>query len=227
MTSTFADDTAILSTHKNPRIASMILNEHLRDVETWLSNWRIKVNEQKCKHVTFSLRPENCPSISLNNVEIPHSNDVVYLGVHLDRRLTWRRHIEAKSTQLKLKSSSLHWLKNQQSRLALEYKVLLYNTIIKPIWTYGVQLWGNASKTNIDVIQRSQSRILRIITGAPWYIRNENIHKDLNIPLVKNEICRLQTNYKLKLELHPNPLARHLMNAAVTTRLPNDLPTIG
>lgn len=227
MTSTFADDTAILSTNKNPTLASMVLNEHLRMVETWLSNWRIKVNEQKCKHVTFSLRPDTCPPVSLNNIVIQQSNDVAYLGIHLDRRLTWRRHIEAKKTQINIKSSSLHWLINYRSRLSLEYKVLLYNTMIKPIWTYGVQLWGNASRTNIDVIQRSQSKILRTITGAPWYIRNENIHKDLDIPFIKDEITRLQINYKTRLEHHPNPLARNLVNTASLTRLRrNDLPTV-
>jgi len=45
-------------------------------------------------------------------------------------------------------------------------------------------LWGNASRSNIDIVQRAQSRILRIITGAPWYLRNENIHRDLQIKLV-------------------------------------------
>jgi len=42
----------------------------------------------------------------------------------------------------------------------------------------------NASRSNIDIVQRAQSRFLRIITGAPWYLRNENIHRDLQIKLV-------------------------------------------
>jgi len=40
---------------------------------------------------------------------------------------------------------------------------LLYNSILKPIWTYGSQLWGNASNSNIDIIQRAQSKILIIV----------------------------------------------------------------
>jgi hypothetical protein len=45
-------------------------------------------------------------------------------------------------------------------------------SIIKPIWVYGVEIWGCASKTNISIIQRSQSKILRMITNAPWYVSN-------------------------------------------------------
>jgi len=89
---------------------------------------------------------------------------------------------------MKLKAANLHWLINYNSPLSLEYKVLLYNTALKPIWTYGCELWGNASKTNFEIIQRAQSTILRTITGAPWYLRSESIHRDLHINLVNEEI---------------------------------------
>ena len=54
--STFVDDTAILSSHKNPVIASVILNIHLKRIEIWFNNWRIRINEVKSKHVAFTLR---------------------------------------------------------------------------------------------------------------------------------------------------------------------------
>lgn len=57
----------------------------------------------------------------------------MYLGEHLDRRLTWRRHIEAKRIHLKLKASTFHWLINFCSSLCLDQRVLLYNSVLKPI----------------------------------------------------------------------------------------------
>jgi len=165
-------------------------------VERWLSDWRIKINEQKCKHITLTLNRQTCPPLSLNNTQIPQVNDVTYLGVHLDRRLTWRRHIERKKVRLKLKASSFHWILNAHSPL-------LYNSTLKPIWTYDTQLWGNASSSNIDIIQRVQSKILRTITGATWYIRNQNIHRDLGILTVKDEIDQQKASYNEKLSVHP------------------------
>jgi hypothetical protein len=28
------------------------------------------------------------------------------------------------------------------------------STILKPIWTYGIQLWGTASASNIEILER-------------------------------------------------------------------------
>ena len=52
----------------------------------------------------------------------------------------------------------------------------------------------------------------QVKTQAPWYVRNENIHKDLQIPFVKDEFKRAKEKCSLKLEMHPNSLARELAN---------------
>lgn len=227
LTSTFADDTAILSSHRNPCKAAENLSLHLQTIESWIANWRIKVNETKSKQITFTLNARTCPQLQLNSVPIPSCDDITYLGIHLDRRLTWRRHIEAKKTQINLKMHQLHWLLNSNSRLRLEYKVQIYNTVIKPIWSYGSQIWGNASASNIEVIQRVQSKILRLITGAPWYVRNENLHKDLKIPAVRDELQRIKQSHNQKLEQHTNPLARNLIITTTSSRLRRrDFPSV-
>jgi hypothetical protein len=51
-------------------------------------------------------------------------------------------------------------------------KLLLYKVVLKPIWTYGTQLWGSASTSNIEILERFQSKVLRMITDAPWYVPN-------------------------------------------------------
>ena len=64
----------------------------------------------------------------------------------------------------------------------------MYKSILKPIWTYGIQLYGSTINSNIEIIQRAQSKIIR--TRAPSYVRNENIQKDIQIPFVKDEFKR-------------------------------------
>lgn len=210
-TSTFADDTAFVSTHKDPTIASHQLQSHIYILEKWLTKWKIKVNPSKCAQVTFTLRRGNCPNITINNTIVPEQSHIKYLGIHLDRRLTWSHHIESKSTHIKLKTIQLLWLLNHNSTLKLDYKVLIYKAIIKPIWTYGIQLWGTASSSNVDKLQRRQSKILRLITDSPWFIRNDNIHNDLSIPTVRDEIKKFCSKYVQKLSSHPNLLAQDLL----------------
>jgi hypothetical protein len=64
------------------------------------------------------------------------------------------------------KTKELNWLIGKKSYLSIDNKLLIYKTVIKPIWTYGTELWGCASKTNIAIIQRAQCKILRSITNA-------------------------------------------------------------
>ena len=85
---TFADDTAILSTHDVIDTAAEHLQEHLNLIDTWSTNWMININESKSSQVTFALRPGTCPTIKLKNKNIPISNETKYLGIILDKRLT-------------------------------------------------------------------------------------------------------------------------------------------
>jgi hypothetical protein len=68
----------------------------------------------------------------------------------------------------------LGYLIGKNSPLSPENKLLIYKTVLKPSWTYGIALWGCTSKSNmsISVIQRYQSKLFLIITNAPRYVTN-------------------------------------------------------
>lgn len=228
VTGTFADDTAVLASDPNHVVASAKLQSSLNSISNWLRDWRIKANESKSVQVTFTTRRDTCPPVTLNGKDIPQENEIRYLGIYLDRRLTWRKHIFTKRKALGLKLRNLYWLLNRNSQMSLESKILVYKCIIKPIWTYGLQLWGTAAKSNIDILQRFQSKTLRLIVNAPWYVKNEHIHRDLKIPTVQEEIITNLKRYKTRLERHPNALASKLMTETTTferlkRRAPQDL----
>ena len=107
---TFADDTALLTSNKCLIKASHILQNSLNNIENWLSKWRIAVSAPKSVHITFSLRKDDCSPVTLNGIQLPHQDTVKYLGMHLDRRLTWRKHVEMKRDEINLKYKSLYLL---------------------------------------------------------------------------------------------------------------------
>lgn len=215
---TYADDTAILASSKSRTEASDIVQRELYEIQNWLTKWNIKVNAEKSTHVTYSLRMGDCPNLLLNGVAIPTANSVKYLGIHIDRRLNWQTHIKAKRKQLNIKTKRLYWLLGPNSKLSLENKILIYKTILKPIWTFGIQLWGTASNSNIEILQKYQSKTLRSLVNAPWFMTNLNIHKDLNIPTVHEEIRKYSTNYLSRLSNHPNVLAITLLDDSDETK---------
>jgi hypothetical protein len=94
--------------------------------------------------------------------------------------------------------------------LTTENKLLLYKAIIKPIWYYGIQLWGCAKPSNTQIIQRIQSKTLRIVFNAPWNVSNKTLHKDSRIPLVEDEIIKITNRYFLNLTGHSNEQVNQL-----------------
>jgi len=133
---------------------------------------------------------------------------------------------------LDLKLRNLNWIIGRKSQLSLENKLLVYKVILKPVWTYGIQLWGTASNSNLEILERFQSKVLRITTDAPWYVPNTIIKRDLQIPTVKQEARRHCANYRKRLDTHPNNLANTLFKEQFGTRrltrlYPADLVTDG
>jgi hypothetical protein len=57
---------------------------------------RLKAKETKSAQITFTLKKNTCPPVQLNKKQLTKTEEVKYLGIHLDRRLTWRKHISAK-----------------------------------------------------------------------------------------------------------------------------------
>ena len=111
-----------------------------------------------------------------------------------------------------LKLGKIYWLVGRRSQLSLYNKLIIYKVIIKPVWTYGIQLWGAACNSNLDIIQRFQSKTLRLMLDAPWYVTNAAIHRDLEIETVKKEIKRYSEHYEERLRIHRNELATNLLN---------------
>lgn len=65
-------------------------------------------------------------------------------------------------------------------------KLLIYKTFFKPIWTYGIQLWGAAKISNLNKILTYQNITLRQLTNPP-YISNLKLHNDFNVKTIEEE----------------------------------------
>jgi hypothetical protein len=123
-----------------------------------------------------------------------------------------------KRQQLRLKVRQMNWLIGNRSQLFLENKVLLYKAILKPIWTYGIELWGCANPSNTKILQSFQSKSLRSIKGAPWYVSNKTLHENLNIPFITDVIKQRANRYRSRLSGHVNQLIADLSKPQANER---------
>ena len=82
-----------------------------------------------------------------------------------------------------------------------------------------IVLWGCASKSDTAIMQRYQSKILRLIANAPRYVNNQTLHTDLQIPFVHTVFQDHIRKHRNTLETHPNPLVETILHSEHSRRL--------
>jgi hypothetical protein len=136
-----------------------------------------------------------------------------------DAKLRRKEHIKKKkSDELNIKFRKMNWLLGRNSELSIHNKVILYEQIIRRVWSYVIQLWGGASDSNIQVIQRYQNKVLKCIVNAPWYVRNSVLHRDLEIETVTYIIAKFANSQEKRLKNHTNIEASRLLSVNNITR---------
>jgi hypothetical protein len=98
-------------------------------------------------------------------VQLPQE-DIMYLGLHLNKRFIWHKNIFAKRKQLGIALTKIYWLRGRKSKPSTSNKLLIYKTILELLWIYGKQLCGTSSNSNIEILESFQSKALRMIVDA-------------------------------------------------------------
>jgi hypothetical protein len=132
--------------------------------------------------------------------------------------LRWKVHVKIKREELFLKYKRMYWLTGRRSAMSTHKKLVLYKQILKPVWTYDIQLWGCTKPSNIAIIQRFQNKLLRNIVDAPWYVRNADLHRDLHMEMVTVEIGRFARKHEGRLLRQDNVEAIHLLDSSEILR---------
>jgi hypothetical protein len=126
------------------------------------------------------------------------------------------------------------WHRNSQSKQNIFCRDLtqISTRILKSnnhfLQTGSTAPWWDFS--NIDILERFQSKVLRIITDALWYMPNTMIRRDLQILPVRQEVRNYSITYRHRLDNHPNRLAKsllpgHTLNRRLKRCHPADLQT--
>src|SRR6266851_7120301 len=93
---------------------------------------------------------------------------VRYLGLFLDRKLTWHHHVDIMASRARSTIRGITVLGNSVRGLDLLNWRKVYNALVIPILTYGATMWytGIRQKGLTDTLQVTQNKGLRKITGA-------------------------------------------------------------
>jgi hypothetical protein len=175
----FANDTAVMATGETVDISIRKLQSAVNKVAIW-KKWPIKLNESKSVYIIITSKNIRQQPSFISGTQVPYANTAKYLGMNLHAKLRWKEHIKKRRDELNIKFRKMYWLLGRNSEMSIHNKIILYKQVIGPVWSYGIQLWGCASDSNIQVIQHYQNKMQEFIVNAPWYARNID-HRHLGI----------------------------------------------
>ncbi|GFY25120.1 probable RNA-directed DNA polymerase from transposon BS [Trichonephila clavipes] len=206
----YADDTAIISQHTYNFKISERLQNYITRLQLWLVAWKIKVNASKSVSLLFTKQRciGNLSNISIFDQLVPFVTEFKYLGLILDAKLNFSPHIRAALQKAAGMSQTLNCLISRKCKLPIRHKGLLYKLFLRPILLYASPIWASAAVTYLKKLLVFQNKHLRKITNAPWFVRNEMLHKDLKIDPILDFIKNQSKKFFDRLPQIPNQSIR-------------------
>jgi retron-type reverse transcriptase len=210
----YADDTAILTRSWSPVKITERLQRAVVSLETWFRLWRIDVNPDKSSAILFTRRRFHRPVGEIEMFEqlIPWKNEVRYLGISFDNHLRFNNQVEYAKTRGQMVRGQLNSLVNRRSKMSIKNKITIYRTMNRPSMMYGSAIWGTVSHTQLQKLQVVQNKFLRAAFNAPWFVRNTQLHREANLPTIKEFLLDDARKFYAKAAVHPNPLVRESVN---------------
>ena len=98
----YADDLALLAAHQTWEKVEETLNQDMQSLSEYLSHWRLKLSTAKTTTTAFQLNNRDIHrqlDVVVNGALLPNNNNPVYLGVTLDRSLTYKNISKASSAK--------------------------------------------------------------------------------------------------------------------------------
>ncbi len=100
----FADDACLIATGESPLLLRFLMQEAIDKALAWGRSRGLQFSGPKTVAVLFTHRVlRRPPPLKMENTELPYSIHVRYLGVELDNKLSWKRHVLEKVRIVKFK----------------------------------------------------------------------------------------------------------------------------
>jgi ribonuclease HI len=188
----YADDLEIEIRGKHASIVGERANQVMRIVEQWCEETGLSVNPSKSSvmKVTRKIKAD-CGEVRLFGSVIPYMDHIKSLGVIIDNKLNWGKHINYAIHKGKNTLWTARAMVGQKWGLRPRQMLWIVKQIVIPRVTYACIVWWHKTeqvghKKNLDALLR---QALIMVTGAMRTTPGKALNALLNIPPL-NEIIR-------------------------------------
>ena len=114
------------------------LGYDMQNILKWFKVNSMKPNPSKFQFMILRKSTRQSIILSINNMKIRESSNVVLLGLTIDNRLTFKDHIHILCRRASFK---LHALRKIRKHLTIDKTKLLYNAFINSRFNYASLVW--------------------------------------------------------------------------------------
>lgn len=163
----YADDSAIIASHKDETRLQDILSEEFNRISDWLVDNKLSLHVAKTEYIVFGSQPRlrrlKSPYIDLGGQHFTAKSSVSYLGCLLDNNLGGES--MALSIMGKVNGRT-RFLARKAQLLDSECLRLLANSLVSCCFDYAMCSWYEGlTKALKDKLQTSQNKLIRVVLG--------------------------------------------------------------
>ena len=182
----FADDTNVFASSPSIRDLEKLINEELAKIKEWCDLNKLSINIKKTNYMIVKSPKKKSGNINIklpnkdgNSDIIEKKDHIKYLGVLLDKKLSWKHHIAYVCSRLARNTGIFSKLRHYMSLAQLKQ---LYYSLVHPYISYAILAWGSGVKTQIKQVQTKQNTVIRTIFFATTRGKNtENAFPLMNL----------------------------------------------
>ena len=162
----FADDTNLFTKGKNLQEIACLINKELKEISIWLKVNKLSLNIKKTHYMIFtSSKKVDKVNIEIDGHPIGQVDDTKFLGVFIDKKLTWKKHINYIKGKV---ARGIGILTKARSLLNTKALKTLYHSFIYPYFSYCNHVWGCVKNKVLEKLIRLQKRAVKIITFSKY-----------------------------------------------------------
>ncbi len=210
----FADDSSLFTCVKGVAQTHDKLVKDLGTISAWAYQWKMVFNPDLTKQaieVIFSCKDKKPvhPNLTFNGIPISRKPDTKHLGVYLDSRLNFSKHIKEKVLKAMKGISLLKFLSKFVDRNVLS---LSYKMYVRPHLDYGDVIFHNQRADLMDIIERVQYKAALIVSGCWQGTSREKLYNELGWESLSDRrwVRRLSLFYKISHGIAPSYLSDHI-----------------
>ena len=158
-----------------------IINKELNKLTEWMNVNKLSLNVTKTNFMIFRSKHRKAGFsniIKINGTDIDRVESTKYLGVYIDSKLNWSKHIDFIKGKI---AKAIGIICKARKNLNRETLLVLYYSFVYPYLQYCIEVWGRTSNVYLLPLFRLQKKIIRIISFSNRKSHKYGIFKSLKL----------------------------------------------